>query len=104
MVNVDPVIKTKLEMWHCHESQMYEWLPYEGGRKGKIPKNAAARKKWLAGWRLDRQILIADRFRDRLIEAYGKKTGEKIRYAEAFEISEYGFQINKKSRKKYFPF
>ncbi len=104
VVDVGPVIKTKLEMWHCHESQMYEWLPYEGGRKGKIPGKAAERKKWLASWRLDRQLLIADKFRDKLIETYGKNRGEKIQYAEAFEISEYGFQIDKRSWKKYFPF
>lgn len=104
VVNIDPVIKTKLKMWHCHESQMYEWLPHEGGRKQEIPATASARIKWLSGWRLDKQILIANRFRDMLIEAYGKKAGEKIKYAEAFELSEYGYRPGGKNIKNYFPF
>ncbi len=104
VVNIDPVIKEKLEMWHCHESQMYEWLPYENKKAGEIPPSVRARKKWLAGWRLEGPMQIADMFRDKLVEAYGKKAGEKVKYAEAFEISEYGGGIDKGSRKKYFPF
>ena len=37
-------------------------------------------------------------------EWYGKDRGEKVKYAEAFEICEYGRRPNKAELKKLFPF
>lgn len=31
-VSIDDAVQTKLEMLDCHESQFYEWLPYNQGR------------------------------------------------------------------------
>ena len=49
-----------------------------------------------------RDAVVADRFRDKLIELYGEKTGKKIRYAEAFEVCEYGRQPSVEELKKMF--
>ena len=46
----------------------------------------------------------AARFRKELIEKYGEERGSKIRYAEAFEVCEYGTQLTEEMKKKYFPF
>ncbi|MFH1964419.1 MAG: PIG-L family deacetylase [Acidobacteriota bacterium] len=34
VVAVDDVMKEKIDMYHCHTSQMYEWLPYNQGGLG----------------------------------------------------------------------
>lgn len=100
----DDVIDIKLEIAHINESQVYEWLPYTYGQV--VPETEAERREWLKGINItedttDEEILAqtrgysvrfaktAIRFRDKLIERYGEE-GKKIRYAEAFQLSEYG--------------
>ncbi len=46
----------------------------------------------------------ADNFRDTLIKFYGEERGKKIRYAQAFEICEYGRQPSQSELKQLFPF
>jgi hypothetical protein len=45
----------------------------------------------------------ADKYRDRLVELYGEQ-GRNIRYAEAFEICEYGRQPDAQEIRRLFPF
>ncbi len=101
---MDDVIHIKLEIAHINESQVYEWLPYTHG--DTVPEGEHARREWLKGINItqsttDEEILAqprgyasrfaktAIRFRDKLIERYGEE-GKKIRYAEAFQLCEYG--------------
>ena len=39
--------RKKIDMLDAHVSQMYEWLPWVGLELDKVPKDPAARKKWL---------------------------------------------------------
>ena len=50
-VAIDDVIEKKIDMYHCHESQMYEWLPYNQGILDAVPSDTAERRDWLAEWR-----------------------------------------------------
>jgi len=50
-----------------------------------------------------RQSSEANKFRTDLINIYGEETGKKIKYAEAFELCEYGSRPNKKALLKLFP-
>ena len=45
----------------------------------------------------------AKRFRAKLIEFYGANKADAIRYAEAFEICEYGAQPNETRIRELFP-
>lgn len=45
---------------------------------------------------------IAERFRDSLVEQYGRTAGHAVEHAEAFEISEYGRSLEE--GKQIFPF
>jgi LmbE family N-acetylglucosaminyl deacetylase len=104
VVAIDDVIEKKMDMYHCHESQMYEWLPFNRGNLDEVPQNDSERRAWL-GERLKRNDeMIADQYRDKLIELYGKEKGKQIRYAEAFENSEYGYSLSEKNLKILFPF
>jgi LmbE family N-acetylglucosaminyl deacetylase len=104
VVDIDSVVEKKLDMYHCHTSQMYEWLPYNRDILAEVPEGDAARRAWLAPQLKAMWRRTADRFRDKLIELYGEERGSKIEFAEAFEISEYGSVPSKDELKKLFPF
>jgi LmbE family N-acetylglucosaminyl deacetylase len=104
VVDIGPVVEKKVDMYHCHTSQVYEWLPYNRGELDEVPEGDAARRAWLAE-RMKRQWrATADRFRDELIALYGPEKGSKIEFAEAFEISEYGSMPTSEELKRLFPF
>jgi LmbE family N-acetylglucosaminyl deacetylase len=102
-IDIDDVIKKKLDMLHCHASQMYEWLPYNAGVIDQVPEGTQERRKWLEH-RLGRFRAVADLSRDQLVERYGKERGGKVEYAEAFELCEYGSGASKERLAELFPF
>jgi hypothetical protein len=51
-----------------------------------------------------RQQAIADRFRGKLKEWYPTDEATSVKYAEAFEVCEYGSRPNKTELKRLFPF
>jgi len=101
-VGIDNEMDKKVEMYHQHTSQMYEWLPFNGNYLDKVPKSDAERKIWLAERIKPRSD--ATPFRDKLIEQYGQEKGSKIKYCEAFQDSEYGTRLTKENIPYYFPF
>jgi LmbE family N-acetylglucosaminyl deacetylase len=46
-VNIDDVIEKKIDMYHQHTSQMYEWLPFNRGALGQVPATEKERRIWL---------------------------------------------------------
>lgn len=103
-VDVGPVIEKKLAALHCHTSQVYEWLPYNAGYQGTIPSDEASRRTWLSERYAARFEGIANQHRAVLARWYGAARAETIRYAEAFEICEYGSQPNEEELRRLFPF
>jgi N-acetylglucosamine malate deacetylase 1 len=85
---------------------------YEGGCNGGphlVPNPAdtaavAARKKAVRDEWTGFFSATANRFRTVLGQHYGKERAEKIRFAEAFEICEYGRKPDKEVIKQLFPF
>jgi LmbE family N-acetylglucosaminyl deacetylase len=101
-VDIDDVIEKKIDMYHQHTSQMYEWLPFNRGELDQVPATDKERRIWLGKIWADRSN--AEPFRDMLIEHYGKEKGSKIRYCEPFQDSGYGTRLTEKNIKHYFPF
>ena len=106
VIAIDSVIEDKLHIAHLNESQVYEWLPYNNGYTD-VPTEEESRKAWLRGMDItekttDKEVMAAGRgyavryaktaarFRKKLIKKYGFLRGRRIRYAEAFSLSEYG--------------
>ncbi len=106
-VALDDVIDLKLEALHELESQTYE-----GGASGSEeyvktvppPNDVASRKAWLKQRWHNRQSSEADRFRESLIQLYGEERGKTVKYAEAFELCEYGRRPTPAELKQLFPF
>ncbi len=104
VVGIDAVIEQKINMLHCHVSQFYEWLPYNGGTLDSVPADASARHAWLAERLKNRFQDVAERHRDLLIIRYGEEVGAQIKYAEAFEGCEYGSSLTAENIPILFPF
>jgi LmbE family N-acetylglucosaminyl deacetylase len=101
-VPIDDVIEKKLDMYHQHTSQMYEWLPFNRGELDKVPKTEAERRKWLGTTRVIGSN--ANPYRDKLIEMFGSEKGSQIKYCEAYQDSGYGTKLTKENMNYYFPF
>ncbi|MFB6073795.1 MAG: PIG-L deacetylase family protein [Haloarculaceae archaeon] len=109
VLDIDDVIDQKLDALHCHESQMYEWLPYTFGELDQVPDGDEARREWLSQDMLthlesNTPINVADRFRDELVERYGDERGANVDHAEAVEISEYGSPLTDEAAERLFFF
>jgi N-acetylglucosamine malate deacetylase 1 len=105
VVSIDSVIEKKLAALVGIESQFVE-----GGALGNEKmaghteaEREAARKRVHDGF-AKRFADTADRCRDKLVELYGEEEGKKVRYAEAFEVCEYGRQPNPQELRQLFPF
>lgn len=106
-VSIDDVFEQKLDAVHELESQVYE-----GGANGSeafvrsVPpaSDEAGRRRWLKERWTGRQGNEANRYRAALIEWYGEEQGKAVKYAETFEICEYGRQPSREELKKLFPF
>lgn len=105
VVSIDSVIDKKIDALLKLESQFIEGCVM--GDESMIPKTPeewdAARTRVRAKFE-ERFAKVADKYRDKLIELYGKEKGSKIKYAEAFELCEYGRQPSKEELLKLFPF
>jgi N-acetylglucosamine malate deacetylase 1 len=107
VVALDDVIDQKLDAIHELESQLYE-----GGALGSeeefrlVPKEPAARKAWFKKehyW-ARRDADVANQARDALVTWYGPERGKAVKFAESFEICEYGRRVTPEQIRKLFPF
>ena len=98
------MVEKKVDMNHCHTSQMYEWLPYNQGILDQVPADPSHRREWMAEGRGFRSSQPGDAYRDLLVELYGRDAGGRVRQAEAFQLSEYGAQPSLDGLKRLFPF
>src|SRR3989449_5736529 len=104
-VSIDTVVQKKLDALGVIVSQFYE-----GGANGSAdllpadPQKQKERHQQVRDGFARRNQSTADRFRAKLEEWYGKDRAGKIKYAEAFEICEYGRRPDKAELAKLFPF
>jgi N-acetylglucosamine malate deacetylase 1 len=107
-VSVDDSFEQKLDGLHELTSQAYE-----GGASGsaeyvekEVPPAAdeTARRAWLKRRWGARQSSEAEKYRDLLIKLYGEEKGRAVKYAETFEVCEYGRRPSTAEIKQLFPF
>ncbi len=105
-VGIDSVIEKKLDAAVALASQTLEGGC--GGSERLYPEEDAAKRKAReheVRQRFDgRFASTADQFRKELADWYGQEQSSKIKYAEVFEICEYGRRPSKQEIRKLFPF
>ncbi len=104
-VSIDDVIGPTVDALLVMESQIHE-----GGANGNAdlfpadPVKQQQRRDQVRNNLMRRYATMADTYRSTLIKFYGDELGKKIRYAQAYEICEYGRQPSQEELRKLFPF
>lgn len=99
-VDITSVFEQKVYAMSAHESQFFEWLPWTNGTLDQVPASESERLKWLAEWR---KSSIKENVKRSLEKWYGVSKASTIKYAEAYEICEYGRRPSDEEIRKLFP-
>jgi hypothetical protein len=84
-------------------SQFGDRDSWQGRTLPNVPPNDADRQAYLLEIVKKRNMGVADEYRQRLVALYGKEKGQAIRYAEAFQLGQYGRQASLDELKQMFP-
>ncbi len=106
-VAVDDVFEQKVDALMALESQTFEGgaLGSEAEMNSNPPaSDPEGRRKWLWTRWDNRQSSEANLYRTALEKWYGKEHAARVKYAEAFEICEFGHQPTDEEIRKLFPF
>jgi N-acetylglucosamine malate deacetylase 1 len=104
-VGIDEVIDPMLDGLLLMVSQIHEGGA--DGHAGLYPADAAGRQRRNEEVRRNlarRYAAQADNYRDALVKFYGQDRAKGIKYAQAFEVCEYGRQPSQNELKQLFPF
>jgi N-acetylglucosamine malate deacetylase 1 len=104
-VDIDDVIEPTLDALLVMESQIHEGGA--NGHAGLYPADESGRQRRREEVRRNlarRYEGYAGSYRDALVKFYGEARGRKVRYAQAFEVCEYGRQPSRDELKQIFPF
>jgi N-acetylglucosamine malate deacetylase 1 len=105
VISIDPVMEQKLDALDTLESQFYE-----GGANGSAelipaePAKQQERKRQVRAAFAKRNQGLAQRFQAKLADFYGADKAGSVKYAEAFEVCEYGRRPSPQELKELFPF
>jgi LmbE family N-acetylglucosaminyl deacetylase len=102
VIDVGLFMNAIVDMLCCHQSQFFEWLPFNLGLADEVPTEPPARRAWLRDWYCARVRPQADRYREALVTRYGHPRGRQVEFAEVFEISEYAAPLGAELRERLF--
>jgi LmbE family N-acetylglucosaminyl deacetylase len=103
VVDIDSVAEKKWQCISAMPSQFGDRDSWQGRTRPDVPEGDAARAAHLLDLAKGRTAAVADQYRDRLIARYGDARGRKVRYAEAFELGQYGRQASEEELRGVFP-
>ncbi|MBD0374891.1 MAG: PIG-L family deacetylase [Flavisolibacter sp.] len=103
VVGIDEVAEKKWDCVSAMPSQFGDEHSWQASTLPNVPKEDKKREAYLLDLFRQRNMEIADKYRNRLIELYGKDKGSKFKYAEAFELCQYGRQPTIEELKQLFP-
>ena len=105
-VAIDEVVQKKIDAVDALVSQVYEGgaMGSEETLRQRHADDAVARRAWLGERRVGGNARAADRYRETLIKWYGPEQGKAVKYAEAFQICEYGRRPSAEQIRQLFPF
>lgn len=100
VIDVSEQLSTIVRMLACHESQMFQWLPYLAGQLESVPQGESERLAWLERWYCAIVRPRAEQHREALIAAYGPDRGGSTEFAEVYEISQYARPLDAALRRR----
>jgi hypothetical protein len=84
-------------------SQFSDKDSWQGRTLPNVPADDAGRAAYILETLKKRSAAVADQYRDRLIAQYGEAKGRQVKYAEAFQLVQYGRQAPPDELKQMFP-
>jgi LmbE family N-acetylglucosaminyl deacetylase len=103
VVGIDAVAEKKWQCITAMPSQFADKDSWQGRTVPNVPQGDAERAAYLLDIVKRRNMAVADQYRDRLVALYGEERGRKVRYAEAFQLGQYGRQAPPDELKTMFP-
>jgi LmbE family N-acetylglucosaminyl deacetylase len=102
-VGFDDVAQKKWDCISAMPSQFGDADSWQARYRANVPTEEAARKAYLLDMVKQRSADVATQYRDLLVKLYGAPKGRAIKYAEAFELNQYGTQATADELKGLFP-
>jgi LmbE family N-acetylglucosaminyl deacetylase len=102
-VGIDEAAQKK---WDCISdlpSQFGDADSWQARYGRNVPTDEAGRKAFLLEAVKQRSADVANQYRDLLVQLYGPQKGRQFKYAEAFELNQYGSPATADELKKLFP-
>jgi LmbE family N-acetylglucosaminyl deacetylase len=103
VVSIDSVAEKKWACITAMPSQFGDADSWQARTRPGIPAADRARQETLLNGVKTRNEAVANQYRSQLIALYGAERGRAVKYAEAFEVSQYGRQPSAEELKRLFP-
>ena len=103
VVGIDDVADKKWRCVSAMPSQFGDKDSWQGRTLPNVPEGDREREAYLLDIVKKRNEDVANQYRDRLIALYGREAGQKVKYAEAFQLTQYGRQASIDELKRLFP-
>ena len=103
IVDVGPVMDKKIRSFDAMECQVYEWLPWLDGILDSVPATKSEQLEGLWEQYAEHFERSAAQYTDLLAARYGAEHGAGVKYAEGFELCEYGSQPSREELWELFP-
>jgi len=102
VVSIDESAEKKWSCVTAMPSQFGDKDSWQGRTRPDVPPGDRERPAYLLDLVKQRFATVANQYRDRLVALYGAERGRSVKYAEAFELCEYGRQAPPDELKKMF--
>ena len=103
VAGIDNVADKKWQCISAMPSQFADRDSWQGRTRPNVPAGDREREAHLLDGVKQRNHDVAEQYRDRLIALHGAAVGKTVRYAEAFQLSQYGRQASLEELKRLFP-
>lgn len=102
-IAIDEVAEKKWECISSMPSQFGDADSWQARTRPNVPADEAGRKAFLIEGVKQRSADVANQYRGLLLKLYGDERGRAVRYAEAFELNQYGSAATVDELKRLFP-
>ena len=103
VVGIDEVADKKWKCVSAMPSQFGDKDSWQGRTMANVPASDSERAAYMLEQVKTRNMRVADQYRERLTALYGKERGQAVKYAEAFQLGQYGRQATLEELRRMFP-
>jgi hypothetical protein len=103
VVGIDSVAEKKWACIAAMPSQFGDKDSRQARTRPGVPSGDAERQAFLLDGVKAGSAGVADQYRERLLALYGDARGRRVKYAEAFQVNQYGRSASEEELKGLFP-